>query len=388
VRRAAHRRAHPTQILLFDLDGVLVQSGGYHASLREVVRLAGRALGFPKAELPASAIALFEAAGVTAEWDSSACCVALLQRSAWQVNPGCAWPNSPPLPNCPSHDLPAPDFEAFARRLLVCGDDGLPIPARLEAALSEGSRRDPLSQSGVLAGLVRSARDLKGSLTHQLIQEFNLGSARFAALYGLPPCLDTPSRLETEDRPALDDAGRRGLRGWLARTGHGAAVFTNRPSLPPDASFGVPEAEMGLQSAGLPELPVIGMGPLSWLSDKRGEGLQAFLKPSPVHALAALRLAAGDPVERAVDAAARLVLDGDSHGWEVLDGARVWVFEDSARGMLSAIDAAGRLQAAGFEVHLTPIGVTDSPEKAEALSDLGARVVPMLRDGLREGPGL
>ncbi len=61
VRRAARRRAHPTQILLFDLDGVLVQSGGYHASLREVVRLAGRALGFPKAELPASAIALFEA---------------------------------------------------------------------------------------------------------------------------------------------------------------------------------------------------------------------------------------------------------------------------------------------------------------------------------------
>ena len=84
-------------ILLFDLDGVLLNSAGYHRSLMETVRQISQALGFGDRGLTTDEIEAFEARDITAEWDSSAIVAALLLVEAWRTDPNCALPRRPPL---------------------------------------------------------------------------------------------------------------------------------------------------------------------------------------------------------------------------------------------------------------------------------------------------
>ena len=49
------------KILLFDMDGVLLESRGYHLALQETVRIMAIALGFEDRTLSADDIATFEA---------------------------------------------------------------------------------------------------------------------------------------------------------------------------------------------------------------------------------------------------------------------------------------------------------------------------------------
>ena len=74
------------EIFLFDLDGVLLNSAGYHRSLVETVRLLSLTLGFGDRGLTQEEIDAFEARDITAEWDSSALCAALLLVTAWEAN--------------------------------------------------------------------------------------------------------------------------------------------------------------------------------------------------------------------------------------------------------------------------------------------------------------
>ena len=57
------------KILLFDMDGVLLESLGYHIALQETVRIMANSLGFGDLTLSADDIAAFEAGGINKEWD-------------------------------------------------------------------------------------------------------------------------------------------------------------------------------------------------------------------------------------------------------------------------------------------------------------------------------
>jgi FMN phosphatase YigB (HAD superfamily) len=72
------------KILLFDMDGVLLDPLGYHKALIETVRLVSRSMGFDDFILSDKDIAQFEALGISSEWDSSALCAALLVIDAGQ----------------------------------------------------------------------------------------------------------------------------------------------------------------------------------------------------------------------------------------------------------------------------------------------------------------
>jgi FMN phosphatase YigB (HAD superfamily) len=82
------------KILLFDMDGVLLESHGYHLALQETVRRMALALGFWDASLSSNDIAAFEAGGITSEWDVAAISTALLLETAWRDEPGLGLPNS------------------------------------------------------------------------------------------------------------------------------------------------------------------------------------------------------------------------------------------------------------------------------------------------------
>ncbi len=196
--------SYPLEILLFDMDGVLLVPAGYHLALQETVATIGRALGFSKAHLGTETIAQFEAAGATSEWDSSAICAVLLLIRLWERYPhGRLTARSLSDPHTP-HDLPAPDFHAFARSLAETGPVHTPPLPRAETLLIDHAPDWSPTQIAHLRELLQGAREIDRSITHRMFQEFVLGSELFNQIYGLSPLFSLAGYLETCDQPALD----------------------------------------------------------------------------------------------------------------------------------------------------------------------------------------
>jgi hypothetical protein len=375
--------SYPLEILLFDMDGVLLVPAGYHLALQETVATIGRALGFSKAHLGTETIAQFEAAGATSEWDSSAICAVLLLIRLWERYPhGRLTARSLSDPHTP-HDLPAPDFHAFARSLAETGPVHTPPLPRAETLLIDHAPDWSPTQIAHLRELLQGAREIDRSITHRMFQEFVLGSELFNEIYGLSPLFSLAGYLETCDQPALDLQTVKSLNAWLASSYQRAAIFTNRPTLEPDGLAGTPEGELGLATTGLQNIPLIGWGQLYWLSRGRGLAEGDFSKPAAAHALAALRCALGDPLEVALAAAADLQMGRESTGWGRLNGARISAFEDGAAGLVSA-RAAGRLLAQqGISTDIRLYGISQEKAKQQALADVGGQLFPDLAAALR-----
>ncbi len=370
MRRAA------LKILLLDLDDVLIQQVAYHRSLRECVERIGRGCGFEAVKLTDEDIAVFESLGVTSEWDSSAICAALLLDRAWAIDPAIRLPDSPTAPDGRRHRLAPPDFQSFFRDVLDGEFTGIEARARVERRLLDGRERTA-GQRLALQAVLRSAFDVEHSLTLRIIQELNLGAVEYEACYGRPAALPGPGYLSTIDPPLITPTEVDRLAAWASTPGNRAVVFTNRPSRWPDGSGGMPEAEIGLTRAGLSSLPFVAMGHLDWLGAGRGLEPQALIKPSAVHSLAALRLAAGDPLVGALQAAARLELDHEDDGrWRELEAARAIVVDDSSRGLQSARAAQQTLQGIGVRLELDLRGVTMKDAKHRALESAGGAIFP------------
>jgi len=401
------------EIFLFDLDGVLLNSAGYHRSLVETVRQLSLTLGFGDRGLTQEEIDAFEARDITAEWDSSAVCAALLLLTAWEDGDDVSLPVRPPLgpPRPTRHAFP--DIRGFLAELDNRGPSDPLIEAEARLVRRIDSRRP--DHAAAVRSLLANARSLGDSLTFRLVQLFNLGGRRFEELYGEAAGLDSPSFLEEYDRPTLTEDERASLLRQLGQSGRTAAIVTNRPSSSPlrlrsrrpgapkrvhrpgvlpggqaGGVFNTPEAEIGVHAAGFDGLPRIASGDLGWQAEALGLDVQAFLKPSPVHVLAGLRTAAGDEGLQAVQKAIRLAQGGGGMDptWSAFDGARLVLFEDAPKGHMSARRAAEILRLNGVSVDLAPYGISTSPEKIEALAGVGARVFPHVGFALDEAlPG-
>jgi phosphoglycolate phosphatase-like HAD superfamily hydrolase len=376
------------EIFLFDLDGVLLNSAGYHRSLVETVRLLSLTLGFGDRGLSQPEIDAFEARDLTAEWDSSALCAALLLITAWEADDDVSLPVRPPFgpPRAVRHAFP--DIRRF-----LAGLDGRPPQDPLieaEARLLQRIDSQRADRAAAVRSLFTNARSLGDSLTFRLVQLFNLGSRRFEDLYGESAGLESPSFLEEYDLPTLTDEERVSLLRELGQHDRSAAIVTNRPSLSPTGVFNTPEAEIGVLAAGLDGLPRVASGDLGWQATALGLDVQSFLKPSPVHMLAGLRRAAGDEGLQAVQRAIRLAHGGVEMdpAWRDLHDTRLVLFEDAPKGHISARRAAEILRRNGVSIDLAQYGIATSPEKMDALAAIGAQVVPHVRTALDEAlPG-
>jgi len=373
------------KIFLFDMDGVLLEPHGYHMALQKSLSMIGEALGYRAVSLTLENIVDFEAAGLASEWDSSAICTTLLLVNLWAEYPLRTLPFTLPLPTHPQHNIASPDFPSFISALFRAQTQEIP-PLELaerQLLLSAGSRTDEQNQT--IQHILRTARQIKNSLTHRVFQELVLGSKLFGETYGLQPSLAAESTLTEYDRPMLSIHQTQRLVQWLQDTGSRAVIFTSRPSRPPAGHLCVPEAEIGAQGVELEMLPVLGQGGLSWLSAQRRRKPQAFLKPSPVHALAALRVALGEPLEDALEAAAALALDDQAdHLWGALRGARVYVFEDTVPGLESVRAAQDILNQFDVPLNISLFGVTDNETKRKDLEAAGARLTPLLSSALED----
>jgi phosphoglycolate phosphatase-like HAD superfamily hydrolase len=369
------------RILLFDMDGVLIESHAYYMALRDTVEKVSRMLGFEPYRLTRTQVEWIEAVGLTSEWDSSALCTAMFYERLWKVHPSFQHMLEPPYPTPPVHDLPPPDLDTFMRKMAEEPYHAHPL-LEAERRVLERSQLDS-AHNQRLRRILREARSPAHSLTFRLFQEYILGSQTYATTYEFPAILETASYLEQFDRPTLSAASTKRLNAWLDSPGNYAAMITNRPSLWPGGADGTPEAEIGARLCGLDRLPILAYGELSWLSARRDAHSELYLKPSPIHALATMRAALGERPTTALTSAAALIIDGEwDSAWETLADTRVYVFEDSPKGIQSASSACDILGEQGVKVHLERYGITQSKPKGRSLQAAGARVFPSLQDAL------
>jgi hypothetical protein len=380
----------PTQtIFLFDIDGVLVEPRGYRAAVQAALQYFTRQMGLPPTHLPGEEeISLFEASRITSEWDMVPLALAALLDALLEANLGAPLPLFVwELHRWRPRRFPARvDYRTAIKAMAGALQPGL-YPA--ECVLSAARAGQPgllpnLREIALLADLLGDTRDVPGSLTTRIFQHYSLGSQVFQQVYDLPASFDTPSLLGVLDRPQLEPDLRRRLLRLCAQGSLHMAAYTMRPSLPPrqlqvNTHGYAPEAELALEIAGLQELPLIGYGRVSWLAAQHAESPEAYLKPSPVQALASVLAALyGDEQQALHDG---LALHAGGAATERVQSAlqgrqtHLHVFEDTPGGVEAVLRAAQALHNAGFEVQAHAWGIARQEDKVQALQAQGARVL-------------
>jgi len=366
------------KFFLFDMDGVLLEHGGYHQALKASVVRIGKSLGAPNIELSDDQIAQFEALSVTNEWDSLAICSALILTHAWQVD-GSIRLAREITPRTVNVFHGQPDFQGF----LDCFDRVGPLPG--ESAYGKIIQENPWlteSQRRHLEDILFNCRDIYQSLTLPVHQEAVLGSRAFQESYQLQPKLNTGSFLLMYDQPILSIEHVRQLRAWLRKINHHVGILTNRPNATPPDYISAPEAEMGAKLVGLEGTPLMGSGMLNWYAESQcGLPQHTFLKPNPVHTLSLLQICLGQPAPKALNLSVDLWRGmADQGNWAILQGAEIFIFEDSVKGLQSGIAAKSLLKSLGIEIQLRLIGITENLIKKDALLGIAEKVLPTIND--------
>jgi hypothetical protein len=399
----------PPTILLFDVDGVLIEDYGYQSGITRTVGYFASAMGLPGMAPTAADIEVFEANGLTSEWESCPLAVGALLIAALRVTPGLVLSDQidEALAQCrpvvATGGVQRPDFAQFARRVgprIASGDH--PSHASFAILMADASALNltdaaQRALATLLHTLLDHTQNVYGSPVTQVFQHFALGSQDYARTYGLVPRFETPSLLRTLDQPALSPQGRNTLLGLIASGQACAAIFTARASLPPgnteaDPRGYSPEAEIARTLVGLEALPLVGYGRLSWLATRHGEAPDSYVKPSPIHALAGIGAALTGREAEAVEAAHALAEEGivlsplDALRGQTLD---LFVFEDAINGVRAATRAVELLRSARIGVNLWIVGILPpgGPKRA-ALAPLCALIAPDVNSALASVTGM
>lgn len=370
------------QILLFDVDGVLIEPHGYHRALSETTGRLCELCGVADAALTENQIQAFEAAGISSEWDSSLICMILLVKQIWREQPDFTLPERLGRPAALRPNI-HPDYDYLIQQLAVSALGGQSVEQRLLDLLPADDRLNP-DQRGTIIRWIQQSRS-PSSLPFLLFQEMIVGSTEFQRIYGLLPVLDTASFLQLYDIPLIQSEEAVALLGWSTQPEHAVAMFTARPGLARGFPWLSPDAELAAAQIGLTGIPSASVGSLAWLAETLPGSVdgQALVKPHPLHALLALLLALRNPLAE-ISEATRAYLRGEIHpALRQLQGAEITVFEDSPGGMLSLRSACTGLEALGVNVRPHYVGVGTHPAKTQTLRSTRAELVPDIHAGLR-----
>jgi len=388
-------------LFLLDIDGVLVQPRGYLQALQDTVSHFSRLMGVGDHPPTEEDIQVFEANGLTSEWDSGAMCVAalLLQRLRRQpdLRLPTHWSQALALLSAQPAPLPRPDYAALAREAGERIAAGM-VPAqamqaviRRQARALPGSRRSDPALHHLLDELVGWPHDFYRSPVTRYFQYLSIGHEEVTRTYGVAPAFESPAYLLAYDRPNLSAATRAHLEQAIAAGRVRVALFTLRPSLPPAggnvslASYS-PEAELARSLVKLEACPIIGLGHMHWLAARSGHAIRDLIKPSPVQALAATGAAWSGREIPALQAALALVEDG-LLAPPLADLAQVTlhIFEDSLAGMAAVQRSADLLQKSGLDCTCRCYGVVPPHgPKAEAMTSQEVELYPSIDEALEE----
>ncbi len=328
------------KIIIFDVDGVLIESHGYHQAFKDTVRIGAKELGFD-VNLSDDDIAQFEGMGISSEWHSSAACMAVLLING-------------------TFDL-APLFASIAKEQAK-----IPVRIRLERAVKRMAKEAGVDPARPVA-IIQNSETIQ-SFPFDIFQEMILGSLGFEEIYGIKSSLGVESYLYEYDKPLLSASSKNGLFEWLQKHERGCAIMTNRPTRE------MPDAKYAQKLTGLDEIPVSGYGEMGWLAEKFGGEAANYSKPSPIHALSAVLASFGKESNQSLLEAHAASKGEFSEDIMRLDGYEFWVFEDTPAGIISGGAMGELLCGQGLNVKVNKFGITSSPVKARYLKAQGAQV--------------
>jgi hypothetical protein len=399
-------------ILLFDVDGVLIEDGGYYAALIKTLDYFNRLLGAGPVVFGPPDREQFQSRGYVNEWDLCPLCAGILLLEALARQPDRLVTPAPFedfLRQCRA--APTPQLIEVARPYLEQIDraQGKPVErarAVLLNALAQLPLRDDTraAAEALLREMFSQTHDVDRAPVTQIFQEFVIGSRLYAESYHLPPRFDVPAVLISEDRALIEPAAQRKLAQWAQAEQAQICVYTARPSLPPAddpdhlqrAGYS-PEAELGMQLLDM-HYPLIATGRVQWLAAKVGVPFESVTKPAPIQALAAIGAAITREEANSLLAAHALVSRGEltgplaalrpvrradpslpdraHHGPPDRPGTHVWIVEDGILGLQATHGAINLLRQNGVDIHAHAIGIAAGGPKAEALALLSEVVLP------------
>lgn len=382
-----------TRIFLFDIDGVLIQPGGYRAAVRATLGYFLNQMGLPESLAPDDAImSFYEANRITSEWDMTPISLAIILEAV--ISKLTAVNLSGDLPQVLSaiqsalpaqgkiwsgyQDLPyIPVIEQIGSAYQT-GETPSLTALRLADQASGGSLFPHLSGSPILTEMFSATRDWERSWITRIFQHFTLGSAAFELCYHRPAEIQTPGLIPLYDTPLLSAALTEKLREGNANGQFHLAAYTLRASLPPREIPMIPpgyspEAETALQIANLLDIPLIGYGRLDYLARVTDEDINHYLKPSPIQALASILAALTQNELDAVIQAREFVLENEIPHYLKENPTvklEIHVFEDSRGGIEAISRAVELLDAAGIVAEMVAWGISDNNHKRKALAEV------------------
>jgi hypothetical protein len=396
-------------VFLFDLDGVLVQPGGYRAAVAATINYFTIALGLGESSPGEETIALFESQGITNEWDIIPICLGTIFETILRAHPETELPAS--LDHLDGIHLTSPDgkldFETpvlHTGRLTQAGMS----PSEAIYYAGEGGPFPRLAHSQMFTSLFAHSQDVVKSTHTRIFQNFVMGSAAFEQVYRQPAPMASESFLKQFDQRLLE-AGLRDQVEVLSRNQNlHLAVCTARPSLPP---VGIevpgpgysPEAEQALELVGLGPIPLIGAGRLLYIAAAHDVSFNLLIKPSPFQAAAATLAAVSGNEQAGLLKALSVcqqagVLPGQINPSRAVGAGGlgsiynpvrpgqplpVHIFEDSPIGLRSAQQAGMLLSLSGFPVSIHAWGISANPAKIKTLEAAGAAVFPDINQAIR-----
>ena len=400
-KRAAAEKALRHNVYLLDIDNVLIYPGGYRESFSRTIDHLLRAMGWEDSNSYHSSAQVFEAHGITNEWDMSAICLSGLFVAAAQKIPDVSFSDSvlDTLEIVKTLGLPTQEvnFSQLAREVAA---EMKPYETHLPTLAAPRvfdriirSTCDPKSHESInvlLDHILSNARDIERSRTMSIFQNYALGSANFVKTYAMPSPFETSSLIVEHDLPVLSTNNCERLLSASVNKEIRPVVFTARPSLPPggvrdDAHYYSPEAELAVELVGLDSIPLIASGRTEWLAWKTGADPHTFIKPAPVHALAAIGAAiSGDEIAGLM--AAHIFLDKALLSSPLSDlvgsDLHVTVFEDSARSIDSVSKVLDLLREFGVQSSLSAKGIAVNHEKRMLLNKSGATLFDDVNDAI------
>ncbi len=354
--------------------------------MRAIISLARR-MAQADIDISFDEIAVFEACGLTNEWDSAALCVGALLIEALQLAPHTYRPNFESTLNTvlmAGITLPRPDFVGLAQAISQRNTQHQAVTHFSQQVLAE---RLPTDQQSILASLFADIFSLDTPTT-RIQQTHTLGHQRFFETYGFSAPFETQSYLMEYDQPLLSATSRKTLLAWRLTGKRDFCIFTARPSLPPagPALGYAPEADLAAELLELRGVvPVIGAGRLQWLAEQQGRATADYIKPYATQALAAIGAALLQQELPALEAAAALTENQRLQYpltmllQQITD---IVVFEDSRGGILATQRAVEQLRGQGATINLRAVGVSTDASKRAALSSVADVVVNDVNEGL------
>jgi hypothetical protein len=380
-------------ILLFDVDGVLIEDGGYYAALIKTLDYFNHLLGAGPIVFSPPDRDQFQSRGYVNEWDLCPLCAGILLIETLARRPDRALTPAPFedfLQQCRGASVPQLVEVAWPYLEQIDQAQGKPVERARDVLLNTlaqlSVREDTRAATAtLLREMFSQTHDVDHAPVTQIFQEFVIGSRLYTESYHLPPRFDVPSVLITEDRSLINAESKQKLREWAEADRAQISVYTARPSLPPvddpDRISPVgysPEAELGMQLLDM-TYPLIATGRVQWLAAKVNVPFESVTKPAPIQALAAIGAATTHEEANALLAAHALVSRRELIGplAKLKDRVlSVWIVEDGILGLQATHGAINLLKQNGFDIHAHAIGIAAGGPKAEALAPLGEIVLP------------